>query len=196
MTRRLRIAAPVAALAVLGLASIALASGGGAEGHMTLEQILWELGIKVLDVAIIAFLGFKYLSKPITGLMESRSAAVRQALDEAGAARREAEAKLKEFQEKTARIEAEMETLRKESCVEIDKEQKILLEEANASAARVRQHAEETIRQELAKARAELHREAALLTVRIATDAVRQQINDADRKRLVGEYAKEMETVR
>jgi F-type H+-transporting ATPase subunit b len=195
MNRRLRIAAPVAAAAVLGLSSLALASGG-APAHMTLEQILWELGIKVLDVAIIAFLGFKYLSKPITGLMESRSAAVRQALEEAGAARREAEAKLKEFQEKTARIEAEMELLRKESCVEIDKEQKILLEEANASSARVRQHAEETIRQELAKARAELHREAAQLTVRIASEAVRQQITDADRKRLVEEYAKEMETVR
>lgn len=195
MHRRARIAVPVAAAAVLGLASLALASGG-APVHMTLEQILWELGIKVLDVAIIAFLGFKYLSKPITRLMESRSAAVRQALEEAGAARREAEAKLKEFQEKTARIEAEMELLRKESCVEIDKEQKILLEEANASSARVRQHAEETIRQELAKARAELHREAANLAVRLAEEQVRSTLNAADQHRLAGDYLKEMETVR
>lgn len=195
MKSRIRAATPLAVL-LIGLAATASASAGGGHEAMPLDQILWELGIKVLDVAIIAFFGFKYLSKPITRLMENRAAAVRTVLEEAGAARREAEAKLKEFQEKTARIESEMEALRREACVEIEKEQKLLLDEANATSARVRQHAEDTVRQELAKARAELHREAALLAVRLATDTVRNQMSEGDQKRLVDEYVKEMEAVR
>lgn len=196
MARRPRTVVPLTFFLVVAVSAPALAAGGGGHAAMPLDQILWELGIKVLDVAIIAFFGFKFLSKPITRLMESRSNAVRLALEEAGSARREAEKKLQEFQEKSARIESEMEELRREACLEIDREQKILLDEANVTSARVRQHAEETIRQELAKARADLHREAALLAVQIATDAVREHMNDADRKRLVHEYVKEMETVR
>ena len=44
---------------------------------MPLDKILWEMGIKILDVAIIAFFGFKFLSKPIAQAMADRSAAVR-----------------------------------------------------------------------------------------------------------------------
>ena len=83
--RRLRTAAAFAP-GLLLLASAALAAGGGGHAPMKLEDILWEMGIKVLDVSIIAFFGFKLLSKPIAQAMADRSAAVRAALEEANAA--------------------------------------------------------------------------------------------------------------
>ena len=46
-----------------------------------------SLGIKILDVGIIAFFAFKYLSKPIAQAMADRSENVRRALDEATAGR-------------------------------------------------------------------------------------------------------------
>ena len=190
-----RAAASAALLAGTLAATAAFASEAGAQA-MPLDQILWELGIKVLDVAIIAFLGFKFLSKPLAKAMEARSEAVRRALDEADAGRREAEARLAEFRARNARLEEEIAQLTAQTGVDIEREQAILAEEGRAAAERVGQHARETIRQEVLKARADLHREAAELAVKIATETVRGQITAEDQRRLAADYLKEMEVAR
>jgi F0F1-type ATP synthase membrane subunit b/b' len=163
---------------------------------MPLDAILWEMGIKILDVAIIAFFGFKYLSKPIAQAMANRSEAVRRALEEATAGRREAEARLAEFQAKAAGLDREIEALRSQAAADMERERAILIEEGRAAAERVGQHARETIRQEVAKARAELHREAAILAVDIATATVKARITDADQQRILDEYAASLESAR
>jgi F0F1-type ATP synthase membrane subunit b/b' len=138
------------------------------------------MGIKVLDVAIIAFFAFKYLSKPIAQAMAGRSEAVRAAVEEATAGRREAETRLAEFQKKAAGLEAEIEALRTQAASDMERERTLLIEEGRAAAERVAQHARETIRQEVVKARSELHREAALLAVQLATANVKAQMTPAD----------------
>jgi F0F1-type ATP synthase membrane subunit b/b' len=154
------------------------------------------MGIKILDVAIIAFFGFKYLSKPIAQAMANRSEAVRRALEEATAGRREAEARLAEFKAKAAGLDNEIEALRAQAAADMERERTILIEEGAAAAERVGQHARETIRQEIVKARAELHREAALLAVQVATVAVKTQITAEDQQRILDEYAASLENVR
>jgi F-type H+-transporting ATPase subunit b len=186
--RRLRAVAALAPAAVL-VASAVLAAEGGGHAVMKLEDILWEMGIKVLDVAIIAFFGFKYLSKPIAQAMANRSEAVRAAVEEATAGRRAAEARLAEFQAKAAGLEAEIEALRTQASADMERERNLLIEEGKTAAERIAQHARETIRQEVAKARAELHREAALVAVQLATANVKAQITEADQRRILDEYA-------
>ena len=190
--RRLRAAAALAPALVL-LATAALAAGGGGHAPMKLEDILWEMGIKVLDVGIIAFLAFKYLSKPIAQAMAGRSEAVRAAVEEATAGRREAENRLAEFQKKAAGLEAEIEALRTQAAADMERERTLLIEEGRAAAERVAQHARETIRQEVVKARSELHREAALLAVQLATANVKAQMTPADQQRILDEYAASLE---
>lgn len=190
---------PLAALAAAVACSAAvpvIAAGGGGHAPMPLDQILWELGIKILDVAVIAFIGFKVLSKPISKALASRSEAVRRQLEEATAGRREAEARLREFQEKAAGLEAQIDAMNAQAASEIEREQGIILEEGRAAAERVAQHARETIRQEVAKAREELHREAARLAVTLATDTIRAQAGAEDQRRLVSSYLAEMEATR
>lgn len=195
MQRLLKAAAAVS-LAAACCAGTALAAGGGGHGAMPLDQILWEMGIKILDVAIIAFFGFKFLSKPITQAMANRSAAVRASLEEAKAGQREAEERLAELQAKTASLDSEIEALRAQAATDMERERALLVDEGKAAAEHVAQHTRETIRQEVAKARAELHRDAAELAVRLAEEHVRATMTDADQHRLAGEYLKEMETVR
>jgi F-type H+-transporting ATPase subunit b len=196
MRRATKLAAAALVPTVLTLAAAALASEGGGHEGMPLDAILWEMGIKVLDVAIIAFFGFKYLSKPIAQAMADRSEAVRRSLEEASAGRREAEARLAEFQKKAAGLEGEIEALRNQAAADMERERGILLEEGRAAAERVAQHARETIQQEVTKARAELHREAALLAVQYATMTVKTQITDADQQRILDEYAASLESSR
>lgn len=194
--RRLLKAAVAISLPVVLSATAALAAGGGGHEAMPLDKILWEMGIKILDVAIIAFFGFKYLSKPIAKAMADRSNAVRAALEEATAGRREAETRLAEFQAKAAGLDREIESLRSQAAADMERERTILVAEGKAAAEHVAQHTRETIRQEVAKARAELHRDAAELSVRLAEEQVRATMTAADQSRLAGDYLKEMETVR
>lgn len=191
-----RLLAAAGAAPVLLLSAAAFASTGGGHAAMPLDAILWEMGIKILDVGIIAFFGFKYLSKPIAQAMADRSAAVRAALEEATAGRRAAEARLAEFQAKAAGLDVEIETMRTQAAADMERERAILIEEGKAAAAHVAQHARETIRQEAAKARAELHREAALLSVQMATDAVKAKITAADQQRIIDDYAASLENAR
>lgn len=194
--RRLLKATAAISLPIVFCVTAAFASEGGGHEAMPLNQILWEMGIKILDVAIIAFFGFKFLSKPLAQALADRSAAVRRSLEEATAGRREAEARLAEFQAKIAGLGLEIEDLHSQAAADMERERAILLAEGKAAAEHVVQHARETIRQEVIKARAELHRDAAELAVRLAEEHVRTTITDADQHRLTGDYFKEMETVR
>jgi F-type H+-transporting ATPase subunit b len=190
--RRLRIAAALAPAALL-VASAALASEGGGHEAMPLDAILWEMGIKILDVSIIAFFAFKFLSKPIAQAMAGRSEAVRTAVEEATAGRREAEARLAAFQAKAAGLEGEIDALRAQAAADMERERALLIGEGRAAAEHVAQHARETIRQEVAKARADLHREAVHIAVQLATANVKAQISAADQQRILDEYAASLE---
>ena len=57
----------------LSVPSALLAAGGGGEHAMTMGDILWDLGIKVLNVGILGFFAFKYLSKPLNRFVDTRS---------------------------------------------------------------------------------------------------------------------------
>ncbi len=185
---------PAAALVLAP--SIVFAAGGGGGHAMTMDQILWDLGIKVLNTAILGFFAFKFLSKPLSQFVENRSDKVKEDIRAAQSAQREAEERLKAFQEKTSDIDAEIEELRKQTISEIDKEQKILLEEAHKAAEHIRSHVGDTIQQEVAKARAELHLEAVRLASELAEERVRKNINADDQGKLVSGYLKEMEAAR
>lgn len=190
--RRISLALCFSSAAALLVPSLLLASSGG--GHeMTLSDILWDLGIKTLNVSILGFLAFKYLSGPLNRYVDSRAAQVRRELEEATAARRDAEERLRQFKLKIAGIDAELEALKKQTCEDIDREQKILLDEAREAAGHIRQHALDTIRQEMIKARTELHREAVRLAAGLAEETVRSSIDSADHRRLVDGYLREME---
>ncbi len=175
--------------------SLLMASSGGGHEPMEMSAILWDMGIKVLNVSLLGGLAFWFLSKPLNEFVGARSRKVQQELEDAQAGRREAEERLQAFKDKMSQLDAKVEGLQKQTCSEIDKEQKLLLEEAKQAAEHIRLHARDTIRQEVLKARDDLHKHAATLAVTLAEELVKKNINTEDHNRLVGEYLKEMETV-
>jgi F-type H+-transporting ATPase subunit b len=160
---------------------------------MSLNEILWDLGVKALNVGLLGFFVIKYLSGPLNRLVEARSDKIREELEAAKSARLEAEERLRAFREKTARVDSEVEELRKQTCADIDKEQKLILKEAKQAAEHIRQHARDTIRQEVLKARDDLHREASRLAADLAEDIIRKNIDSSDHDRLVREYVTDLE---
>jgi len=193
--RFLKILPALFALALLIAPALGHAAGG-APSHMTMGDILWDLGIKALNVGILGFLVLKYLSGPLNKLVETRSAKVRAEIDAADAARREAEERLNTFRKKAALVDREIEELRAETSADIEQEKKLLLEEARQAAEHIRQQVRDTIRQEILKARDDLHREASRLAATTAAEIIRSNINDDDHDRLISEYVKEMEAAK
>lgn len=175
--------------------SLLFASAGGGHEPMTMSAILWDMGIKVLNVGLLGGLAFWFLSKPLNEFVNSRSRKVQQELEDAQAGRREAEERLRAVKEKMSQLDAKIGELQKQTCGDIDREQKLLLEEAKEAAEHIRLYARDTIRQEVLKARDDLHTHAATLAVTLAEELVKKNINAEDHTRLVGEYLKEMETV-
>jgi F-type H+-transporting ATPase subunit b len=176
--------------------SLLFASSGGEHVPMEMSAILWDMGIKVLNVSLLGGLAFWFLSKPLNEFVSARSRKVQQDLEDAQAGRREAEERLKVFKDKVSQLDAKIGELQKQTCGDIDREQKLLLEEAKQAAEHIRLHARDTIRQEVLKARDDLHTHAATLAVTLAEELVKKNINAEDHTRLVGEYLKEMETVK
>lgn len=193
----LRPAVTFAVLALIFLApSLLSAAGGGGDHQMTMSEILWDLGIKVLNVSVLGFFAFKLLSRPLNRFVDARAAKIHQELEAAKSAGREAEERLQEFRVKTSGIDVEIDDLRKQALADIDQEHKILLEEVRRAAEHLRQHARDSIRQEVAKARDDLHREAVGLAAGMAAKLVAENIGPEDHDRLVNEYLEEMEISR
>ena len=62
--------------------SLLFAAGGGEHVPMEMSAILWDMGIKVLNVSLLGGLAFWFLSKPLNEFVNSRSQKVRQELAE------------------------------------------------------------------------------------------------------------------
>jgi F-type H+-transporting ATPase subunit b len=176
-----------AAMLLLALPALALASGGGgheADSGVILKDFIW----RCVNFAIMAGLIGYFAVKPIRNGLQSRRAEIEKNLHDAEAARDAAEAKAREYQEKLAKAAAEIETIyaaiRREGELERDK----ILASAREMAAKIEQEADAKAATAVARARVELQAEAARLAVELAEELLSKNVTAADQKRLVDEY--------
>jgi F-type H+-transporting ATPase subunit b len=96
---------------------------------------LWA---KFLNFTIYAALLAWLLAKPITEGLRKRAQNIRDALDQAGQERRLAETKLRELEERFARLESELAAIRQQAEQEAQAEYQRIVAAAEADAARFR----------------------------------------------------------
>lgn len=163
------------------LPAMAFGSAGGEEGH---TGMYW----KVFNFILLA--GGLYLiwAKWLKGALEGRSKDIQCALEEAHRTRAEAEAKLKEYQQKLALLDQKVAQIRTDLKVEAGEEKKKILEEAENAAIKIKGQAKRTAEQEVKKAKLELQKEVARLAVEMAKEILAEQIKPEDQKRLAKDY--------
>lgn len=179
-------------LVVLGVATVALASGGEgghggghADGAAQLKDLMW----RCIDFAVLVAIIVWVLKKSnVKGMLASRSEGIAKALSEAEQAKVAAEQKFAEYNDKLARANQEIEeiqaAIRKEGLAEKER----IVAEAQLSAAKIIEQAQKTAEQEVNKARTELRQEAARLAVQLAEQSLKEKIEAGDQGRLVDEY--------
>lgn len=161
---------------------------GHEEEPMSAPFVLMLLNFGILLV-ILAKLGGPAARK----MAETRSDEIKGALDEAAKLRKQASAKLDEYNSKLAASEAEMDALLKGMRADAEADKARILANAEKQAAATKRDAELRIAAEIERARTELAREVALAAATAAEKLLREKINAADQGSLVDGFIRDVE---
>jgi F-type H+-transporting ATPase subunit b len=170
------------------LPGIALAAGGGGDVAHTLEDSLVPMAFHALNLLLLLG-GLGYLLKGrITTALATRADTIAHAIQGAGAAEAEAEARFAELSEKMDGFEAALAQMRAEAERLADADRADLIARAQREAAAIKDGAQRSIRDEQARATTAIRAEAAKLAVGLAARQVAENINEDDHTRLDGEF--------
>lgn len=172
---------PVFALALL-LASAAPAFAASEEGHG--GGLFWQTLNVLLLVAVLIY----FARKPVLSYLAERRDTIAKNLESSAALLADAERRLAEWNEKAANLDREVASIRDATRRAAEAERDRILADARVTAERIRRSASAVVERELQQAREALRREAADLAVELAARTLREQVNDADRTRLVDEF--------
>jgi F-type H+-transporting ATPase subunit b len=175
------------ALALLPVAARAASEGGehGA-GGMTL---VWHALNLLILIGILVYFG----RGPIAAFLNARRAQIEDGIQSAGRELAEAEKRLAACEQRAAQLDAELDEIRRVVREQAEGERDRLLAEAQATSERIRRDAVAAAEQEVRHARDRLRTETVDLAVKLASEILRGQVNDADRKRLVDDFVQGVE---
>lgn len=177
----------LAAALVLGMTGIALASGG--EGHhadsgVLLKDFLYRCFNFAVTFGLLAY----FVTKPLRNGMAGRRETIEKSLAEAKQAKQDAEARFAEYDRKLAKASGEIDAIYAEIRREGELEREKILANAHEMAEKIKAEAKKSAAQEVARARADLQREASRMAIAIAEDLLAKNFTPQDQDRLVSEY--------
>ncbi len=161
--------------------------------HNAEEPMSAPFVLMLLNFGVLLVLLAKFGGPAARKMAETRSDEIKNALDEAAKLRKQAAAKLDEYNAKLAQSEAEMEAMLKGMRADAEADKARILAAADAQAASVKRDAELRIAAEIQRARAELSREVALAAATAAEKLVREKINATDHASLVDGFIRDVE---
>jgi len=171
----------IAALLLGAVPSAALANEGGG-GLISLDK---SIVIQMINFGLLLFILIKLLYKPLLAKMEERTQAIRKSLEEAQAARAEAERERAEHAAKLQAAYAEAQAIRATALKEAGEEQRRLVEAARAEATRLVETTRSELAQDVRRARQDLRQEVADLATTVAERLIRKSLRDEDHRRIV-----------
>jgi F-type H+-transporting ATPase subunit b len=183
--RSIRFSLPLSLLVVLISVCLAYASGGG-EGH---EASQWKgFAFKALNAAlIIGFLAWLLVPK-IKAFFGGRRQDIKESLESTTVQKADAEKQYREYAEKIDKASLEIDgifdMIKAQGVVEKQK----IIEDANKVAQKMKEDAQARIEQELKKASGQLRSEAVALSVQMAEEILKKNINAQDHEAMVKEY--------
>lgn len=163
-----------------------------AEAHHKAFSFTEEL-FKLVNTLVVVAILYKFAFHPLKNFLKDRREGVRKALEEARAAREEAEKQLAEQREKVADLEAELARVRDQGEKERGALKERLEEERETQEQRLLDQTRATIELEISKARAELRSQAASLALDLAEEMLKDRLDEADQERFVASYLAELD---
>lgn len=174
--------------------SAALLSEGGehAERFLKIPVWIWQILNLGLFLAVLLY----FVAKPMAEAFRKRQDEIEKRRAEAEKQRAHVRRLASELAERAARVEREIEEIRKQGRADGEQARRALTERANEEAERIRRDAGEEIERRLAAAKAQLRQTAAELTGAAATEILSREITLEDRQRILSESIVRMREVR
>lgn len=153
---------------------------------------VWQIVNLVLFLGVLIY----FVAKPMAAAFRKRQLEIEERKQQAERQRAEVERLSVEILERTARLEVEIEEIRRQGIAEGESARAALAVRAKEEAERVSRQAAEDIERRLAAAKLELRQAAADLTVSAASEIVSREITDEDRRRLLSESVSRLKASR
>jgi F-type H+-transporting ATPase subunit b len=143
-------------------------------------------------VILVGALGY-LLRKPLSDYFRSRSAKIKQGLEEGRKALEASQARLREIEARLARLESEIAAFKDAALREMDAERQRMHQASAEEAARILESARAQTETAIRSARLELKRYAAGQAVGLAEQMIGSRLDDAGQRRLVTRFSATME---
>ena len=147
-----------------------------------------DLVYPTLNLLLLLVVLTAVFRKPIRGYFSDRRVRIQGEIEEAARLRKEAEDRYVTWQKRMIELDAELERIRSTARQRAEAERDRIIAAARAAAARIHRDAGVAVEHELRRAREQLREDAANLAVELAGDLLREQLDDADRERLLDEF--------
>jgi len=174
---------------VCGGVAFAAAAEHEGEGAWNVSKLTWRV---INTIALIGLLVY-FLRKPLAKFFSERTGQVERELAEARAARDIAELTLKEYEQKIAGMEKELEKMRAELRKATEMESDKVVADAERMAKGMIEVAKVAAEQKVRKAKAALQGEASRMAVEMAETLIREKISEMDRKKIFEDYVGKVE---
>ena len=142
------------------------------------------------SINLLIFVGLliAFARKPIMKMVRDRARGIRNELEDSQKMLQKAENDFASINEKLSSIEAHIEELRAEAANDAVKLKEEMKQRGAAESARIVAAAEQSIEEQLRRAKRELQAEAVEAAVELATQHIKQSLNDADQQRFNAEF--------
>jgi ATP synthase F0 subunit b len=171
----------------LVLPAIVLASEEGASRGSTLLLVG-----RIFNVGLVVFILVWVGRKPLSEFFANRTQSIREQLEEAQRARKEAETRLAEIRERMRNVDQELIHIREAAERDAKAEYERLIAAAQSDAEKILARTRQEIDGMTRAAHLELKAYAAQLSVQLAEDKIREEITDEDRARLFGRFVNQV----
>ena len=175
----------IAGLMVLVAGTVAYAAGGGEEHH----PIDWkDFGYRMFNFIILAGFLWWLSAKKVKEFFAGRRNDIKESLNQAQAAKEDAERKYKEYVAKLEKATDEIDGIAEMIKVQGMAEKEKMIEEAKKAAVKIEEDTKARMEQEFSTARNQLRAEAAQLSIQLAEELLKRNITIQDHEKMVKEY--------
>lgn len=175
--------------------SLLLAAGGGegehGGGHHGPPSFVW---FHLINLIILAALLIPRLRRPLADFLVRRSDGIREALEKSERARKEAEVRAAELEQKLQSLTQDIEQMKSHASAEAKAEAAKLVQNAQANADRFQADAERLLKEEVSKARVQMRQEVVELAVELAQRMITERVTQQDHQRLTEDYLRQLQS--
>jgi F-type H+-transporting ATPase subunit b len=147
-----------------------------------------KLGLQLLNFAVLLFVLVKFGGGAINKMLAARHHQLKGDLASAAELRAAAEAKLAVQEQRLARLENELASLRENITAEAEAEKQRLIAAADVRARRIAEETSFLVEQQIREAEVKLRRESAEVALGIAEDILRRVVGPADQERFLDKF--------